>query len=99
MAREIPESDVATMEALVKCGVVMVSIALAYQHIEKENRTMNEPDYTHKSSPVRYLESARISVPPKKRFEVVSAELRLRFSSDGASRTFAKRPGHAPLWS
>jgi hypothetical protein len=32
MAREIPESEVATMEALVKCGVVMVSIALAYQH-------------------------------------------------------------------
>jgi hypothetical protein len=30
MAREIPESEVATMEALVKCGVVMVSIALAY---------------------------------------------------------------------
>src|SRR6516165_6339438 len=30
MAREIPESEVATMEALVKCGVVMVSIALVY---------------------------------------------------------------------
>jgi hypothetical protein len=42
MAREIPESEVATMEALVKCGVVMVSIALVYQHIEQENRTMNE---------------------------------------------------------
>jgi hypothetical protein len=27
----------------------MVSIALAYQHIEQENRTMNEPDYTHSS--------------------------------------------------
>jgi len=38
MAREIPESEVATMEALVKCGVIMVSIALAYQHIEQENR-------------------------------------------------------------
>ena len=34
------------MEALVKCGVVMVSIALGYQHIEQGNRTMNEPDYT-----------------------------------------------------
>ena len=34
------------MEALVKCGVSMVSIAIAYQHIEQENRTMNEPDYT-----------------------------------------------------
>jgi hypothetical protein len=45
MAREIPESEVATMEALVKCGVVMISIALVYQHIEQENRTMNEPDY------------------------------------------------------
>jgi len=30
MAREIPESEVATMEALVKCAVSMVSIALAY---------------------------------------------------------------------
>ncbi len=49
MAREIPESEVATMEALVKCRVVMVSIALAYQHIEQGNRTMNEPDYTHSS--------------------------------------------------
>ena len=49
MVREIPESEVATMEALVKCGVVMVSIAFAYQHIEQENRTMNEPDYTHSS--------------------------------------------------
>ena len=37
------------MEALVKCGVVMVSIALGYQHIEQGNRTMNEPDYTHSS--------------------------------------------------
>ena len=37
------------MEALVKYGVVMVSIAFAYQHIEQENRTMNEPDYTHSS--------------------------------------------------
>ena len=49
MARQIPEREVATMEALVKCGVVMVSIAFAYQHIEQENRTMNEPDYTHSS--------------------------------------------------
>jgi hypothetical protein len=32
MAREIPENEVATMEALVKCGVVMVSIALVYHH-------------------------------------------------------------------
>jgi len=38
MAREIPESEVATMEALVKCRVVMVSIALAYQHIEQEKK-------------------------------------------------------------
>jgi len=30
MAREIPEIVVATMEALVKYGVFMVSIALAY---------------------------------------------------------------------
>jgi hypothetical protein len=30
MAREMPESEVATMEALVKCRVVMVSIALVY---------------------------------------------------------------------
>ena len=55
MAREIPESEVATMEALVKCGVVMVSIALIYQHIEQENRTMNEPDYTHSSEPIVVL--------------------------------------------
>jgi hypothetical protein len=30
---EIPDSEVATMEALVKCGVVMVSIALGYHQI------------------------------------------------------------------
>ena len=30
MVREIPESEVATMRALVKCAVVMISIALAY---------------------------------------------------------------------
>ena len=33
MAREIPEVVVSTMEALVKCGVVMVSIALAYHQV------------------------------------------------------------------
>jgi hypothetical protein len=30
MAREIPEVVVSTMEALVKCGVFIVSIAFAY---------------------------------------------------------------------
>jgi len=49
------------MEALVKCGVVMVSIALGYQHIEQGNRTMNEPDYTR----LTLLPPAQSGHPPE----------------------------------